>query len=94
MVVKFSWYARGKCQRAPDVSSITLSCTSGADAYRVQSNAAVGVKDMVIGGPFKAGKAIALGDSSAWLDEDTDGNQTPNARTADNLKLIARLLDW
>lgn len=76
------------------LTPMTALAQSGADAYRVQSNAAVGVKDMVIGGPYKAGKAIALGDASAWLDEDTDGNQTPNARTADNLKLIARLLDW
>jgi hypothetical protein len=76
------------------LTPMTALAQTGSDAYRVQSNAAVGVKDVVMGGPFRAGKAIALGDSSGWLDENTDGTGASNVKTADNLKLIARLFDW
>lgn len=65
---------------------------TGSNAYRVQQNGEVGVKDVVMGGAYKAGKAIAIGDTSGWLDEATNGDT--NAKQADNLKLIARLLDW
>jgi hypothetical protein len=74
------------------VNPMTALAQTGQDAYRVQQNGEKGVKDVVIGGPYKAGKAIALADASAWLDEATSG--AANAKQADNLKLIARLLDW
>lgn len=63
-------------------------------AYRVQNNAAAGPHAVVAGGPYKGGKAIALGDSSAFSDADTDGDGTPNVKEADNAKLITQLFDW
>jgi hypothetical protein len=72
---------------------MTSIAQTGADAYRIQAvNGEIGVKDLVMGGPYKAGKAIAIGDTSGWLDESTNG--AVNANQADNLKLVARLLDW
>ena len=67
---------------------------TGAEAFRVQANAAVGAKEVVMGGPYKAGKAIALGDTSAWLDEDSDGDGVANAEEADNLALAGAVFDW
>lgn len=63
-------------------------------AYRVQNNATSGPHAVIAGGPFKGGKAIALGDSSAFSDADTDGDGTPNFKEADNAELASQLFDW
>ena len=67
--------------------------STGSSAYRVQAGATE-ARAVAMGGPYGAGKAIALGDSSGWLDENTDASGESNVKTADNLKLIARLFDW
>lgn len=65
-----------------------------ATGYRVQDNATPGYKDVVMAGPFKGGKAIAIGDSSAFSDDDTEGAGTPNIKQANNLELVTQLFDW
>lgn len=67
---------------------------SAAGAYRVQANAPRGPHNVVMGGPYKGGKAIALGDASAWSDADTDGDGVANLKEADNARAIAQLFDW
>jgi hypothetical protein len=67
---------------------------TGKGAYRVQANAVAGIQNVGMGGPYKAGKAIALGDSSAWSDADSDGDSTSNLKEADNARFVTQLFDW
>ena len=40
------------------------------------------------------GKVIAVGDTSMWSNEDSDGNGTANFNEADNRKLLQQILSW
>lgn len=62
--------------------------------YRVQNYTGPAAQTVVMGGPFGAGKAIVVGDTSMWSDEDTDGNGTPNLAEANNQTLLDELLAW
>ena len=62
--------------------------------YRVQDNAVSGAQSVVVAGPFKGGKAIAVADASAFSDDDSDGNGTANALEGNNLALIEKLFNW
>lgn len=67
---------------------------SGKGAFRVQANAMTGPHSVVAGGPYRGGKAIVVGDASAFTDADTDGNGKANILEADNARLFTQLLDW
>ena len=67
---------------------------TGQLGYRVQAGPQTGAHTVAAGGPYKAGKAIVVGDASAFSDDDTDGDQIPNAAEAENLRFVERLLDW
>jgi hypothetical protein len=67
---------------------------SATASYRVQDNAPTGAHALVVGGPCKGGKAIAVGDASAWTDADTDGNGKANVLEADNARFVTQLLAW
>ena len=67
---------------------------SSSSAYRVQDNAVAGAQAVVMGGPFKGGKAVAIADASGFTDDDTDGNGTSNLKEANNAELIGQLFNW
>lgn len=67
---------------------------TGDKAFRVQAGLPAGTQDVIVGGPFKGGKALVVGDVSAFLDEDTDANGRSNIDEADNKRLFEQLLDW
>lgn len=67
---------------------------TGQLGYRVQAGPQTGAQTVAAGGPYKGGKAIVVGDASAFSDDDTDGDQIPNAAEAENLRFVERLLDW
>lgn len=76
------------------LAPMTPVVQSGKGSYRVQTNAPLGPHNVVMGGPYRAGKAIAVGDASAWSDADTDGDGVANLKEADNARAIAQLFDW
>lgn len=67
---------------------------TGASDYQVEDNAQAKPWAVLVGGPFKGGKAIAVGDASAFSDEDTDGNGVSNLSEGDNKRLVTQLFDW
>ena len=67
---------------------------TGQLGYRVQAAPQAGAQTVAAGGPYKGGKAIVVGDASAFSDDDTDGDGTANAAESDNLRFVERLLDW
>jgi hypothetical protein len=67
---------------------------TSSTAYRVQDNAVAGAQAVVMAGPFKGGKAVAIADASGFSDDDTDGNGTPNLKEANNTELIGQLFNW
>ena len=40
------------------------------------------------------GKVFAIGDSSLWMDEDSDGSGTPNVARGANARLASALMAW
>lgn len=65
---------------------------SGARTYAVL---AAGQAPVVAGvGPAGKGKVFAIGDSSLWRDEDSEGRGVPNLRHGGNSRLVAALLGW
>jgi hypothetical protein len=75
------------------LSAMRALASTGAQAYRIQSGEPA-TRPVVMGGPYGAGKAIALGDTSAFSDEDLNGNGTPDFKNADNLRFWEKLLAW
>jgi hypothetical protein len=67
---------------------------TGDRAFRVQSAPVQGIQVVVSGGAFKGGKAIVVGDVSAFLDEDMAGRGQANIDEADNKRFFEQLLDW
>jgi hypothetical protein len=67
---------------------------TGDRAFRVQSVPAQGIQVVVSGGAFKGGKAIVLGDVSAFLDEDSVAAGRANVDEVDNKRFFEQLLDW
>jgi hypothetical protein len=45
-------------------------------------------------GAVGSGKVFAIGDSSLWLDEDSDGSGTPNVARGANARLASALMAW
>ncbi len=76
------------------LAPMTELAQTGQLGYRVQAGPQIGAQTVAAGGPYKGGKAIVVGDASAFSDDDTDGDQIPNAAEADNLSFVERLLDW
>jgi hypothetical protein len=66
---------------------------TGSSAYRVQAGA-TDVRAVAMGGPYGAGKAIALGDTSGFSDADADGDGRPDATAADTMLFWEKLLAW
>jgi hypothetical protein len=75
------------------LSGMRALASTGAQAYRIQSGEAAS-RPVAMGGPYGAGKAIALGDTSAFSDDDMDGDGTPDYKNADNLRFWEKLLAW
>ncbi|MEB3284075.1 MAG: DUF4350 domain-containing protein [Candidatus Sericytochromatia bacterium] len=67
---------------------------TGDTAFRVQALLSGSQQSLVCGGPFKGGKAVVVGDCSAFLDEDTDQNGRSNFDEADNKRFFVQMLDW
>lgn len=67
---------------------------TGQQGYRVQAGPQAGAQTVAAGGPYKGGKAIVVGDASAFSDDDTDGDGTANAAEGENLRFVERILDW
>jgi hypothetical protein len=76
------------------LSPVNILAQTAVGTRHVQDDSEGGPYSVVMGGPYKAGKAIALGDTSAFTDEDSDGNGIPNINEADNSRFIAQLFDW
>lgn len=76
------------------LAPMTELAQTGQLGYRVQAGPQTGAHTVAAGGPYKGGKAIVVGDASAFSDDDTDGDQIPNAAEAENLRFVERLLDW
>lgn len=76
------------------LSPMTELAQTGQLGYRVQAGPQAGAHTVAAGGPYKGGKAVVVGDASAFSDDDTDGDQIPNAAEAENLRFVERLLDW
>jgi hypothetical protein len=76
------------------LAPMTTWAQTSPTGYRVQDNAVAGPQPMVMAGPFKGGKAIALGNASGFSDEDTDGNGIPNLNEANNLELVGQIFNW
>ena len=64
----------------------------GPRAYAVLSTSRIPVVGAV--GPAGAGKIFALGDSSLWRDDDSEGGQVPNVSRGANARLAQALLGW
>lgn len=75
------------------LSGMVPLASTGSSAYRVQAGA-TDVRAVAMGGPYGAGKAIALGDTSGWSDADSDGDGKPDASAADNMLFWEKLLAW
>lgn len=73
---------------------MTQLAQTGPTGYRVQSVATAASQTVAAGGPYKAGKAIVVGDASAFTDDDADGDGTANATEAENLRFVEQLFDW
>ena len=65
---------------------------SGARSYAVLAADAAPVLAGV--GPAGLGKVFAIGDSSLWRDEDSEGRGVPNLAHGGNARLVAALLGW
>jgi hypothetical protein len=76
------------------LAPMTVWAQTSPTGYRVQDNAVAGLQPMIMAGPFKGGKAIALGNASGFSDEDTAGNGIPNIKEANNLELVGQLFNW
>ncbi|HEY9724336.1 MAG TPA: DUF4350 domain-containing protein [Oscillatoriaceae cyanobacterium] len=76
------------------VGPAAVLAQTGSGAYQVEDNAQMKPWAVLVGGPYKGGKAIAVGDASAFSDEDTDGNGRSNLQEADNQHLVTQLFDW
>lgn len=61
-------------------------------SFRIVNN--TGAFGVVAVAPFGSGKAIIVGDSSLWSDQDSDGNQIANLEEAGNRLLLEQLLTW
>lgn len=65
---------------------------SGPKAYAVLATGGAPVLAAV--GPSGLGKVFAIGDSSLWRDEDSEGLGVPNVGHGGNAKLAAALMGW
>ncbi len=65
---------------------------SGPRAYAVLARSDAPVLAAV--GPAGLGKVFAIGDSSLWRDEDSEGRGIPNVKHGGNARLAAALLGW
>lgn len=65
---------------------------SGPKAYAVLEAGRAPVLAAV--GPSGLGKVFAIGDSSLWRDEDSEGRGVPNVKHGGNARLAAALLAW
>ncbi len=68
-----------------------LLAYSPADGWRIASEGGQGVLASNLVGQ---GKVLLIGDSSLWLDTDSDGDGLSNFEEADNAKLWKNALDW
>ncbi|MNS53383.1 hypothetical protein D3C72_861360 [compost metagenome] len=75
------------------LSGMVPLASTGSSAYRVQAGTP-DVRAVAMGGPYGAGKAIALGDTSGWSDVDADGDGKPDAAAADTMLFWEKLLAW
>jgi hypothetical protein len=73
------------------LGSARLLAYSPADGYRIVSEGGQGVLGYALSGK---GKVIVLGDSSLWLDSDSNGDGVSNFHSADNQKLWGNILGW
>jgi hypothetical protein len=76
------------------LSPMAVLATSSDSGYRVQSLGVVGAHPVVAGGPYRGGKALVVGDASAFVDGDVDENGRSNLDEADNALCLEKLLDW
>ncbi len=61
-------------------------------SFRITNN--TGSFGIVAATPFGSGKAIIIGDSSLWSDQDSNGNQIKNLDEVGNRLLLEQLLSW
>lgn len=75
---------------------LTALVAPATGAYRVQQAEGSAEPPFAVaaGGPAGAGKVLAIGDASAFSDEDADGNGVSNFQTADNAKAWVQLLSF
>lgn len=64
---------------------------SPADGWRIAAEGGQGVIASTLAGK---GKVLVLGDSSLWLDDDSDGDGRSNFDQADNARLWQNALSW
>jgi hypothetical protein len=73
---------------------MAVLATSSDSSFRVQSLGVVGAHPIVAGGAYRGGKALVVGDASAFVDGDVDENGRSNLDEADNALCFEKLLDW
>lgn len=64
---------------------------TGAKTFRIASTGAFGTVVAVAHGN---GKVVLIGDTSLWLDQDSDGGGTSNFAKGDNRKLALQVMAW
>lgn len=72
-----------------DQGQLLASTDSGV--FRIQAGGGDSVLAAALGG---LGKVVALGDTSLWLDTDSDGDGVSNFATADHARLWQQILGW
>ncbi|MGV3525183.1 MAG: DUF4350 domain-containing protein [Candidatus Sericytochromatia bacterium] len=65
---------------------------TSSTSFQILSN--TGAFGVLAATPYGGGKAIALGDSSLWSDQDSDGNQVSNINEANNRQLLTQIIAW
>lgn len=84
-------YGAGSVFSLAPMVALAASSDTG---FRVQSLPLNGPQPLMAGGPYRGGKALVFGDTTAFLDGDADGNGRSNLEEADNAACLDRLLDW
>lgn len=65
---------------------------SSESTFRIAAN--TGAFGVVATAPFGSGKAVVVGDTSLWLDEDSDQDQQANLNEASNRNLLEQIMTW
>lgn len=70
----------------------TILARTGKNGFKIANTVgAFGVLATIL---HNTGKVIAVGDTSLWLDADSDGNGVKNINESDNLKLALQIFKW